>query len=822
MLNSLEFARRPTGAQSLLADKVRLLAAATPLLVVAMGCGFGSDDFLPLTADLPLHLEKVLDNARVDVPETSAGGPESRLQWNFETSQPAWSDLLNPVGAQPPATVTRGSRRIVLTADSPRTALAPLTAGIVASLDDLDRNDSAYVVVRARTTDRIESMQVGFNVVDDAQPGAWFRFLGERSDIISDGSAQSYVFRADWSQPWQGPWQGPWREIGLLVGARAPAEVEILSVAIVPKSALYGPEPFGVRMVSRARHMRRAIFVRAPARLSYSVIIPPSGGLDVGLGVVTPDAGLRFRIEIRPAGDDPEILFEETYSDSSRWGQRSIDVSRFAGQSVDLALNVRSDAPDAVALWATPTLSGRRTTDRPNVVLYIIDGAAAEEMSVYGGPAPMPNLERLAAEGVVFERAHSNSTWTRSSNPSFMTSLHHSVLGGYRSPTDLLPSQAVTMAERMHRGGYQTATLTANPWAGSMSGLERGLDLLREDWSEFTYLENHSASSRYLHEAFWEWRGTDSGQPYWVHFQTTDAHFPWRPGSEGAIREASQRVESWRAHLEATVGDGPWWGRVEDLGSEAVEFVSLARALYHERLSYNDLQVGLLVDELTARGEWAHTLFIVASDHASWAAGVPTTGGSPPAWLGPMFADWLTRVPMIFVWPERIEGGRRIDDPVSMIDLLPTVLELTGLPNTGPMQGHSLAPLLLDAGDVTPRPVIFDEFYVNPQTGQLSGTIEVLDGRWGAVMSVNPSPARTPAGVLLERPSELLLYDRQTDPEFKMSVDAEQPDLVERYRVLLRDRWRAHQRLASSIRPGGLVPTRPDQLRRLRSLGYVR
>ena len=100
---------------------------------------------------------------------------------------------------------------------------------------------------------------------------------------------------------------------------------------------------------------------------------------------------------------------------------------------------------------------------RPNVILYVIDGAAAERMSVHGYKRrTTPCLERLAAEGVVFENAYSNSSSTKTSVPSFMTSLHSSVLGATRSVTDTLPKQAVTLAERMRQLATAYARLKQN------------------------------------------------------------------------------------------------------------------------------------------------------------------------------------------------------------------------------------------------------------------------------------------------------------------------------------------------------------------------
>ena len=103
----------------------------------------------------------------------------------------------------------------------------------------------------------------------------------------------------------------------------------------------------------------------------------------------------------------------------------------------------------------------------------------------------------------------------------------------------------------------------------------------------------------------------------------------------------------------------------------------------------------------------------------------------PPNWVETMLSSFVTRIPMIFVWPARIAPGQRFSQPVSMIDMLPTILELADLPEPEVMQGQSLAPLLLGEDGWEPRPVILDEFNVDADTGELHGRIEVVDGDGG-------------------------------------------------------------------------------------------
>ena len=191
-----------------------------------------------------------------------------------------------------------------------------------------------------------------------------------------------------------------------------------------------------------------------------------------------------------------------------------------------------------------------------------------------------------------------------------------------------------------------------------------------------------------------------------------------------------------------------------------------------------------------------------------------------------MIRPSITRIPLVFVWPGHIEGGQRFSEPVvSMIDVLPTVLDLVGLSLPEVMQGQSLAPLLLGEGGVEPRPVILDEFDVDRETGEFRGTIEVIDGRWGASLEINPWPPEEDddeLDALRRRPVPLLLYDLWTDPMCLHSVHEERPDLVEKYTAFLEEQFEAHKALGQYFTAAEEVVLTPEQLEMLRTLGYIR
>jgi len=623
-------------------------------------------------------------------------------------------------------------------------------------------------------------------------------------------------------------------------------------VSLVPASAVYDESGFGVRSISSSAHtefgpQRRAIYTHTPTRLSWALHLPSAARLDLALGSF--GATTRMSVTIDDGGGE-ETLLEESVPPDEAWRQRSLDLAGFSGREVTLSLVARPEEESApgIAFWASPTISSAgSSSSRPNVVFYVIDGASAGYMSVYGYERPTtPNLERLAEEGVVFENAYSNATWTMPSTASFMTSLHHSVLGGLKDDTNPIPPNVTTMAEHFHGAGFHTGVFTFNPNAGSRSGLDRGVDVFRDFGKRGNPFDPIEAiSSKILHEQFWDWREAYPG-PYWVHFQTTDVHPPHHPPAPYAGRlvpaEESEalaaQIKGFRFpfnHTSASVHEH-WQGQLEQHEVDPKSFYRTMQDSHDEAMMHQDQRLGEFVEELKKRGEWENTLLVIGSDHGHPAASYPRFGRGqldpqPPAWAGALCGEFESRIPLIVLWPGRIEGGCRIEAPVSMIDVLPTVLELAGLPPARIAQGESLAPVLLGQGEWTPPPVVLDEFRVQ-EDGSLIGNLEVLDGRWGRSLEIRSSDPGSrgrhpaPAGgrwEALDFPEvpRFHLYDLEADPLALQNVADAHPELAAEAERELWRIWEAHRELAASFEAGEEPELSEEQEEALRALGYT-
>jgi arylsulfatase len=805
------------------------------VILLTFSCSGPESDQPMLTAELPLHLEEHLDNARIEGSEVPDNLP-APVEWRFDEPQPDWKPT-RPIQPQMEAVKPvriEDALHLPLTSRNRREGRPRLLGSIYIELPDWDLEDWAYAEVRARTQDAIRVIGLDFNYTENVPGRSVFPFysIGDRTPLVTDGTVQTYRLSLD--HPYMREWDGPWTDLGIWFNSQDNEEavsLDILSVSVIPKDYIYAAAPLGSKSVKLGAITKNTLYTHTPGRIEYSVRVPQAGRLDVGLGVLKEDSPVTFRIVASQTSQEETTLFEESYANKRDWGNRSVDLSKMAGKNVKIALETDAEQDGTVAFWAAPTISGARMTKKPNIIFYVIDGAGADWMSVYGyNRRTTPFLEELAREGALFEHAYSTATWTKMSNPSFMTSLYYSVLGGYRSISDKIPEGVTTMSEHFGRAGYGTAVITSNPASVTMSGLERGVDTV-----QIIDPPVNSESSRGHHRAFWKWREEYPGEPYWIHFQTTDVHEPFRPTApfSGLFITPEQRARyiEWDDAIQEAGGfrDPDAYVKV---GTTIEQHALAQQALYDEGMAHQDCQLRRFVERLRAAGEWENTLFIVASDHGYPAASHRFNPGM--AWDAPYIHPFATRVPLMFVWPARIQAGARFTDPVSMVDVLPTILELAGLPMPEVMQGQSLVPLLLGEGEWRPKPVIVDMLVVEQTSGKLVGSLEMIDGRWGASLVFNEvMPGEAPPnrsgfgdGLIGEAPftraEPLLIYDLWDDPLLTTPINAERPDLVEKYRTMLEEQFTANEILQEMIGSGGDVKMTSEQLERLRTLGYIR
>ncbi len=381
---------------------------ATVLSLALVSCSGSPSGSTVLTADMPLHLEQHLDVATIVGSEVPANAP-TVMEWHFDEPQEDWKPFVPQNPTIDPVEVTQldDALRVTLT-DGTRYPSGSPRGGLVLEVPDWDYEDLAHLVVRARTAVDFGNFQIYFNRSERADLNRAFEYASERVPVISDGTVQTYRVRLDFfgGRP---PPEEPIRQIALWLRPRDLASIDILSITLTTKVANYAEAGAASRTEIRNRIYRQALYTHTPGRVEYRVEIPEGGRLDFGMGVLREDVPVTFRVTAIPdgaEGGEPTVLFEEHHADKEAWGQRSVDLADFAGQTVTLGLEAESEAEGRVALWGAPTVTGGGQSVLPNVVFYVFDGGAADYMSVYGyNRRTTPTLERLASEGVVLVKS---------------------------------------------------------------------------------------------------------------------------------------------------------------------------------------------------------------------------------------------------------------------------------------------------------------------------------------------------------------------------------------------------------------------------------
>jgi arylsulfatase A-like enzyme len=358
-----------------------------------------------------------------------------------------------------------------------------------------------------------------------------------------------------------------------------------------------------------------------------------------------------------------------------------------------LALACASCAPDTAPVRGA------------NVVVVLVDALRADHLGCYGYALPTsPFLDELARDGVVFERAVSAASQTVPSVLSLWASVYPSRHGnqyfarknafrvGPNRTRPRVPEQLPLMAEMFQRRGYATGAVIGNallhPDYGFARGFDRYLNLPAQQ--RLNVLPRGQDVNRAAFTLLEEWRE----RPFLLYLHYMDVHSPYQP-PEPYRREF---VGSLRGMYSYVNGLFPIL-RPED--------VAFTRALYDAGIRGVDDVVHELVVALRSNGLADSTLLVVTADHGDE---FHEHGGMGHGWT--LYQEVL-HVPLVFVHPRltRAATARRFPGPVSLVDVLPTLLELTGGEVLSGLDGVSLAPLIVGAeaeGENPPR-ALFSE-----------------------------------------------------------------------------------------------------------------
>ncbi len=352
---------------------------------------------------------------------------------------------------------------------------------------------------------------------------------------------------------------------------------------------------------------------------------------------------------------------------------------------------------EALFAFADPLLIRASKRRQPNVLVYLIDTLRADHCTPYGyARDTTPNLARLAAEGITFERAYSQAPWTRPSVATLFSSYLHSFHGASKS-TGLAP-QIDTLAERLRRAGYATAGFLANAHVhGASLNFEQG-------FSQFEAIEKArkrgDSRANQVHDSALAWLDANRDRPFFLYLHTIDPHAPYDP--------PESTVGTWSGNYEGEMT--PRRTNARELTDRApLPPADLQQVidLYDEEILYNDREFGKLCEWLREKGLWDDTIVLVVSDHGEEFADHGGFGHGTVLW------NELLQVPLLLKPDRRAgdpPGGVRVAERVRVMDVPQTLLMRCGIEAPeSEFMGVDLG-MVLRGGEVPELPVIAEEY----------------------------------------------------------------------------------------------------------------
>jgi arylsulfatase A-like enzyme len=442
--------------------------------------------------------------------------------------------------------------------------------------------------------------------------------------------------------------------------------------------------------------------------------------------------------------------------------------------------------------------------------VILVDTLRADHLRTYGYHRPTsPRLDALAADGIVFERAYSTSNWTRPALASLHTSTMPARHGMARVNHGVPPSLPL-LAESLHARGYQTGMVVIGGNFGPGDGYDRGVDffwvarrplspLLRSSvLNDFVFrdfpsanrlipappLDYDSESPEVITDKALEFvRGADPARPVFVFAHYLGPHDPYAPAAPFDRSFGASGVD-------LRVADPP---KNRWAGPDALSPADRQKMIdqYDEEILWNDRSIGRLIDGLRDTGRLDDAIVIVTADHGEGF-------GEHGVWAHNFgLFDEIVRIPLV-VWSSAPMGGApRLHVPVSLLDLAPTMLELSGTPRPASFDGESLLPWLRGERTSVDR-VVHTE---NSRNGELGAH----SAEWAYFQETGSQRARR------------WLY-RADDRRQESDLSAQEAQTAAAMAALVRERF--SQDLARHTGTPQ-IELDPDQREQFRQLGYI-
>jgi arylsulfatase A-like enzyme len=484
-------------------------------------------------------------------------------------------------------------------------------------------------------------------------------------------------------------------------------------------------------------------------------------------------------------------------------GEVGVRLPGRAGTLVRLGLHVEGGTM-AWATWVAPRVVGRRPppsspvdADRvaalrhslkdASLLLVVLDAASARHFGAYGYPRDTtPEIDRLASEGVLFERAFTPAVYTLAAMSALWTSIPPDQLRRGLPVDAPLPAGPLTLAELLSANGVATGGFVANGFAGRSFGFDRGFGYFEEVYRAHGY-----RASAFL-AAMPPWLAANRGRRFFAYAHFREPHFPYDPeppfntrfGPDAPLDLEQRRSKSWHVAVN------------ERTATARPEEIAHLTRLYDGNLAYADHVFGRLRAEMERLGLWERTVVVVAADHGEALYEHGLIGHNHQVF------EESTAIPLIVRFPGgHAPRGLRVRSTVGLLDVAPTVADVFALGARGAargFQGRSLLPLAFSRDE--------SGFVVSRTTGA-QPRYALRDARYRYIFDSHYG--------------QQSLFDLESDAAERENLVATRPVVTAFQRQRLHA-WLLRTRGADDVEEGTAAAAADEETREnLRALGYI-
>jgi len=437
----------------------------------------------------------------------------------------------------------------------------------------------------------------------------------------------------------------------------------------------------------------------------------------------------------------------------------------------------------------------------PNVLFITVDTLRADHLGCYGYVRDTsPNIDKLANEGILFSNAVVQWPKTAPSFASMLTGTYGYHNGVMRSTPQKIDIYFVLLPEILKNANYNTVGVVTNGTLDAVYNFNQGIDTHIETWHEYG-----STDAEYVTEYALSWlkKNANKGKFFmWLHYIDPHGRYePPEPYNEIYVGDKyydGSRKTKLNSGISEDIGGIP-----ENVHLGKHTEVDYYIAQYDAEIRYMDEHIGKVLDEVKAMGLSDNTIIIFTADHGE-------SLGEHNYYFahGRLPYNDNVEVPLIIMNPGLKSEIKVIDQPVELINILPTVLDILDIPINKEAQGKSLVPLMLGNSDSIPK-------YVFTEAGfQMNYQRVIRTKKWKLIYVPDEKDQRIMQGMPFE------LYDIENDPkELNNLVNVETKIASELQKELFK--WMESAKGVNGLPSPGTVVIDKKTEENLKSLGYI-